>query len=140
MDKALHAGEGLWPLKINHEELDLEIVATRYNADANTFDMNFNGQAYLSLPTDDNFYFPETLQEGGKLHGRILINDKTILDTVTHIPHDNRNGRNPAPERHISVRDLQEKIDSVIEMSKMEKLVIGRLDYRDRDVYDDGKL
>ena len=70
-------------MKINHEELKLEIVAVMYNAEANTFDIDFNGQPYLSLPHDDNFYFPETLLEGGMLNGIILINDKTILDTVT---------------------------------------------------------
>ena len=140
VDKALSAGDGLWPLQINHEELKLEIEAARYNSEANTFEINFNGQAYLSLPTDDNFYFPETLQEGGKLSGKILINDKTILDTHTRRNDERRNRREPPPDRKISVRDFQEKIDGVLEMSTMEKLLIDGVRYKDRDVYDSGNL
>ena len=77
-DKALDAAEGLWPMNLNIQELELEIEV-HFNADNNTFDLIYDGQSYAQLPFDDHFYFPET--RTCKLSGLIKINDKTILDT-----------------------------------------------------------
>ena len=43
--KALNAAEGLWPMNLNIEDLNLGIEV-HYNAEANTFDLNIAGQSY----------------------------------------------------------------------------------------------
>ena len=66
-------------MSINFGEENKLEIEVHYNAENNTFDVNYDGQSYAQLPFDDHFHFPET--RTCKLAGLIKINDKTILDT-----------------------------------------------------------